>query len=329
MVGIPTLNEEKMIAACLQSLFEGSPGAENATFVVADGGSTDRTREIVETLRAKSPNLYLIDNPGKLQSFALNLVAEFSEGRGTEILIRCDAHSLYPKGFLSGILQSFNQTNADSIVVPMDSYGSTPFGRGAAWVVDTPFGSGGATHRGGRRSGFVDHGHHAGFKMKRFLELGGYDTSFRTNEDAEYDRRLTEAGGRIWMNADCRIDYNMRSTAVSLGKQYWLYGEGRALTILKHRMLPKLRQLLPVIALFGLVGSSLTGFLLNYALFLVPALYISCLIAISIWLAIKHRSLDGLWAGPALAIIQNAWACGFCTRMVRHAIGKRTPTSIS
>jgi len=44
---IPTCNEEKNIADCIHSVKKGGDPAE---IIVVDGGSTDRTREIVETL---------------------------------------------------------------------------------------------------------------------------------------------------------------------------------------------------------------------------------------------------------------------------------------
>ena len=126
------------------------------------------------------------------------------------------------------LLEALARTGADSVVVPMDAVGVGCFQRAVAWVVDTPLGSGGSAHRGGKRSGFVDHGHHAAFKAARFRELGGYDEAFSHNEDAEFDRRLADAGGRIWLDADIRIGYFPRATPGALWRQYWNYGRARA-----------------------------------------------------------------------------------------------------
>ena len=48
---IPTYNEEKNIGDCIHSI---KKGGELAEIIVVDGGSTDRTREIVETLSGVS-----------------------------------------------------------------------------------------------------------------------------------------------------------------------------------------------------------------------------------------------------------------------------------
>lgn len=45
---IPTLNEEKFIARCLDSVIEQSYPFRDMDVMVVDGGSNDRTREIVE-----------------------------------------------------------------------------------------------------------------------------------------------------------------------------------------------------------------------------------------------------------------------------------------
>ena len=41
-----------------------------------------------------------------------------------------------------------------------------------------------------RKSGYVDHGHHAAFRAASFKAIGGYDETFSHNEDAEFDGAL-------------------------------------------------------------------------------------------------------------------------------------------
>lgn len=300
-----------MIEPCLRSLLEGNAGSGNARFVVADGGSTDATTEIVKRLCAAFSNLKLIDNPKRSQAHAMNLIASMPETAGAEILIRCDAHAVYPEGFLSDLCRALRRTGADSVVVPMDSYGESAFGRGAAWLIDTPFGSGGAAHRGGQHSGFVDHGHHAAFRMARFQELGGYDTGFATNEDAEFDWRLAQAGGRLWLDADIRIRYRMRANIKAFARQYYRYGKGRAQTILKHGMRPKVRQFAPVAMFLCLALAAFATLSVAPEAGLFLLLYVIGAAGIGCALAWRHRSFAGLWAGPALIVSQNFWALGF------------------
>jgi hypothetical protein len=207
---VPTLNEARGIEACLRSLLTGDPRLADADVIVADGGSHDATRQIVAALGAEFPRLRLIDNPARLQSAGINrAVAEAATDRH-RILVRADAHAIYPPGYAMALADRLAALAVASVVVPMDSRGKGCFQRAAAWIVDTPLGSGGSAHRGGRRSGEVDHGHHAAMDLDWFHHVGGYDARFSHNEDAELDHRLRAAGGRIWLEADLRLDYQMR-----------------------------------------------------------------------------------------------------------------------
>ena len=309
LVAVPALDEERHIETCLRSLI-ACPTMRQVRVVVADGGSTDRTRAIVAELGAEFPNLTLIDNPGRLQSAAVNRIAAECATPEHDVLVRCDAHAAYPPGYAVRVATSLLARGSAALATPMDATGRTCFQRAAAWVVDTPLGCGGAAHRGGRRSGLVDHGHHAGFRLAWFRHVGGYDESFSHNEDAELDHRITRAGGTIWLDADIRLEYRMRDSLAGLARQYWRYGRGRARTLLKHRLRPRLRQAIPVINLLGLAGCALLA-LLDPVFLLGPAGYVALLAGASLTFAARRRSLCGLWAGPAAGAMHLAWAAGF------------------
>ncbi|MEM7767269.1 MAG: glycosyltransferase family 2 protein [Pseudomonadota bacterium] len=316
VVAIPTLNEAAHIETCLRSLLTGDARLTSIQFVVADGGSTDATRDIVEQVARQFPNVTWIDNPGRLQSAAVNRVAaQFGEGRS--ILVRCDAHSIYPPGYVTQVADALKARGVASLVVPMDAVGEGCFQKANAWIVDTPLGSGGSAHRGGTASGFVDHGHHAGFEIAMFQAIGGYDETFSHNEDAEYDARVVAAGGRIFLDADIRIAYLPRPTVRSLAKQYFNYGKGRARTLRKHNQRPRLRQLFPVVNLLGIGGAGLLSPLFWPAL-LFPLAYLGGLGAASVWMILRHRSLCGAWAGVAAGTMHMAWAVGFLRQQLQR-----------
>jgi succinoglycan biosynthesis protein ExoA len=290
--------------------------ASKATIVVVDGNSTDRTRQIVRELMNDIPNLKLLENDRRIQSSGVNLAVSRCGAQTHKILIRCDAHAVYPHDFIAQILHDFNARDVASVVVPMDATGQNAFAKSAAWIVDTVLGNGGSKHRGGNFTGCVDHGHHAGMRMDWFRSVGGYDTDFSHNEDAEYDYRITRAGGKIWMNGDARISYYMRGSLWALLRQYFNYGRGRARTCAKHGLRPKFRQSLPTVNLFLLLAC-LVGVIWLPWLAVLPVLYVLALIGISLAAAIKLRNLSGLWAGPALAAMHNAWAAGFVHMRLR------------
>lgn len=314
LVAVPTLNEADHIGNCLASLLS-DPWMRDVRLVVADGGSTDATASIVTGLCTRWPNLQLIDNPDRLQSAAINAVSRLAAPQ-TRFLVRCDAHATYPPGYVRAVVTALaDRSEAVALATPMDAAGVTCFQRAAAWVVDTRLGSGGSAHRGGRRSMWVDHGHHAGFRMDAFRSVGGYDESFSHNEDAELDHRLGLSGGRIWLEAGIRVGYHVRQTPRALLRQYWNYGRGRARTLRKHRLRPRLRQFLPA-ANFAVQLFSLAFAPVAISFLALPVLYLALLAAVSVTAMARLGSACGIWAGPALALMHNGWGAGFCWQLL-------------
>ena len=60
---VPIYNEEKYIAKCIDSILEQDYPKDDLEVILADGMSTDRTREIVARYTTKYPFIHLIDNP--------------------------------------------------------------------------------------------------------------------------------------------------------------------------------------------------------------------------------------------------------------------------
>ncbi|MEL6510442.1 MAG: glycosyltransferase family 2 protein [Pseudomonadota bacterium] len=244
---IPCLNEETYLPGLLESLL---PQALAREIWVVDGGSTDRSCEIVSNMARITPRVRLLHNPDVTQASGVNMAAKLAQERGYDTLIRIDAHELYPPDFVETLVDTLAATGADSVTVPMIATRrvADPWQRAAADLQRGWLGHGGARHRKIARSGWVQHGHHAAFRLTRFLELGGYDAGFVANEDVEFDQRLRAAGGRIWMEQKAAIRYFPRRSPRALFRQMQRNGRWRLHTARKHHRMLGLRQNLPVIA---------------------------------------------------------------------------------
>lgn len=315
LVVVPTLNEAVHIVGVLERLLRDAAGFTAARVVVVDGGSTDQTVELVEALALRHDRLYYLPNPARIQSAAVNLAAR-RFGAEADVLVRCDAHADYPEGYCVRLVQTLQRVHADAVVVPMDSVGSTPLQRAVAWASNSLLGTGGAKHRGGRESGFVDHGHHAAFRMTMFRQCGGYDETFSHNEDAEFDCRQLALGARVYLDGDARLSYHPRSTLTALSSQYFRYGAGRSRTVRRHPGSLRMRQLVvPVHVLATATALLLAPW--EPALLAWPALYLLALALASLTLAGRHRSWAGLLAGPAAAVMHFSWGAGFLAGLFR------------
>lgn len=329
LVVIPCLDEEAHLPGLLAGLLCGAGGA---LIVVADGGSRDGSRAIVREMARDHPNLVLLDNPRRLQSAAVNLAAR-RFGKGRRWLLRIDAHAEYPAGFIAKLRLAAAGMRATSVVVPMVSRGTGCFQKAAAAAQNSVLGTGGAAHRHVGKGQWVEHGHHALFDLRLFMAVGGYDESFACNEDAELDRRLSAAGGRIWLEPRAAITYFPRGSARALASQYLRYGEGRARNLLRHPSRLRLRQLLPLGVAPAIVAASVGGALAGVepaaALLAVPMLmWLAVSLTAGALIGLRARCPCSAAAGMAAVIMHAAWSVGFIVHALRPDARADPPQSL-
>ena len=307
MVVIPCLNEAAHIAALIERL---SPSADrlDMKIVVVDGGSADGTQEIVQTIAAANPRVALLHNAKKIQSAAVNLAVETS-GDQFRCFIRIDAHGDYPGDYCDRLIEDAEATGADSVVVSMATKGFGAFQKATAMAQNSRLGNGGSPHRHGAKGHWIDHGHHALMRVPAFRSVGGYDESFSHNEDAELDYRLRAAGHRIWMTDKTFMVYYPRASVTALFRQYLGYGRGRARNILKHRAVPKIRQMIPLMVFPIVAGGSLA--FLNVAALVPAALWAAACLGYGVWMAVSQRNPYGPLVGFSAMVMHLAWSAGF------------------
>lgn len=123
---IPTLNEERFIECCLNSVMQQTYPFENMDVMIVDGGSTDGTQEKVNQISKKYPNVRLIHNPGKIQSIAFNIGVRESTA---PFIVRLDAHAIYDNVYIERCLQTFS-ANIESLGCSSEVIGNVGGGYG-------------------------------------------------------------------------------------------------------------------------------------------------------------------------------------------------------
>jgi succinoglycan biosynthesis protein ExoA len=312
---LPALDEERHLERCVRTLLDDPWPRERLEILVVDGGSTDGTIAVAERLAGELPFLRLIHNPKRLQAAAFNLALDAADPR-SEILVRCDVHAEYPPGFLSRAVAALEESGAG-----LAGYGDAPkaescFQRAVAFVQNTPIGVGGSVYRLGGTSKFVDHAKHGAFRRRAVEAVGGYDERFSHNEDSELSLRLWQAGHKVWLDAGLTVGYYPRSTPLALARQYWLYGRGRAMTVMKHRIVPAPRQMAPVALLVTELLALALAPLEPTTLLLFPA-YAGALATVGLWGALRQRSRCVLAAPLVMAIMHHTWGAGFLARLLQ------------
>ncbi len=323
-IAIPALNEARHIGGLIAA-FTRLGSDQVVEILVADGGSTDGTREIVRDAARNDPRVRLIDNPQRLQAAGLNRAVAAADPRANTV-IRIDAHARYPDDYVEKILEAFEASGAAMVATRLRTVGITCLQRGIAAASNSRLGTGGSAHRVGGTSGFVDHGHHAGMDRTTFEASGGYDETFVANEDAELDYRIRRLGARIWLASDIEVEYQPRASLARLAAQYWRYGRGRARTFLKHGERLRPRQLLPAVLVLGLGGCLLLAPVQPLFL-LIPVSYAGAVALGSIGLAIRSKSRCALFAAPAAIVMHLAWGTGFIATLLSARRGRRASPS--
>ena len=126
--------------------------------------------------------------------------------------------------------------------------GRHAFQKAVCAALRSPLGVGGAAYRSPDNEGFVDTVFLGAFRRSVFDRIGPWDPGAVTNEDAELNQRLVDAGGRIYLSREIVVHYVPRGSLPALARQYYRYGRGRARTLLKHRRFLTIRPALPFLA---------------------------------------------------------------------------------
>ncbi len=320
LVVVPVLNEAAHVGPVIAGLIPFAR-RNGALIVVADGGSSDGTQALVDRIARDEPTVRLIDNPGRLQSAAVNLAVRL-HGDDASWVLRIDAHSAYPDDYGDRLLEEAQRSGADSVVVSMRAVGTGALHRLIAVAQNSRLGNGGSAHRNRVHGRWVEHGHHALMRIAAFRAVGGYDESFSHNEDAEFDHRLRAAGFKIWLTAETGLDYFPRRTVRGLLLQYFRFGRGRARNLLKHRGSPAPRQA-AVAALAPLMLLALLAPI--HPIFAVPAVFwlLACL-AGGLGLAVLQRDPPAVISGFLAGAMHLAWSAGFWAQTIPAILRQRS-----
>jgi len=314
---IPVLNEENTILGSMESLINGDYPVDKLEFIFVDGGSSDRTLKEIEHFCTGHSNLKtkVLKNPYRTQGYGLNIGLENMDSQ-SEIVIRADAHSIYPRNYIKNCTQTISTVNVDNVGGVMFPEGKTSFQRATAFCMSHWAGVGNAKFHLGNYSGFVDTVYLGCFRKDIFEKVGLFDPLMTPNEDAEFNIRILRYGGRIYLNGDLKVKYTPRGSVVELMKQYFRYGQGRCRTFKKHRKFTSIRQIIPplwVILTIILIGM---GFISKS--YLVPlTAYLLALLVVAVGGVFKKRDVSLLLSPICFVIMHYAWGLGFLIEVAR------------
>lgn len=261
-VVMPVRNEEAFIERILGELVDQDYPADRYEVIVADGESTDRTRELVAAVGRKHPQVRLHANPGRLSSAGRNV--GFRAGRG-DLFVVVDGHcELRTRSFLRNVADCFRESEADCLARPQ------PFVTPAEPTMERAI----ALARSSRMGHSTTSNIHSGaegvvsaassgcaYRRDVFDRVGYVDEQFDACEDVEFNHRLDQAGLRAFTSPRVAVHYFPRKDLRGLWRQLQRYGQGRAQFLRKHPRALDVNMLIPVAFAAGVVAGPFAGFI--------------------------------------------------------------------
>lgn len=249
-VVIPCFNEEMYIGNCLSSIFTQDYPLDLIEVFVADGRSTDNTRNILTSWHERWENVRMIDNPDRHTPQALNLGIQASSG---EVIIILGAHAEMEKNYISTCMKLLKiHPEVSCVGGVLDNVNENRPAEIIAKAMSSPFGVGNARFRTGGKAGYVDTVAFGAYRKEVFETLGLFDDELVRNQDDEFNYRIIASGGKIWFDPNIRAKYFVRSSFKKLFRQYRQYGYWKVFVNVKHKTVTTGRQMVPALFVLGM-----------------------------------------------------------------------------
>ena len=250
-------DERSYIAAFLESLaWQECPGVALEA-VIADGLSSDGTREFLDQHAPlhTSPRLaiHVVENAGRTAACGLNLALHASQG---SIVLRMDVHTEYAPDYVAQCLRALAETGASNVGGPALTRGQGYWQEAIAIAFRSPFFSGGARFHDPGYQGPVDTVPYGCWRRETLEALGGFDETLARNQDDELNFRITQAGGVVWQSPGIRSWYRPRHSLFALAGQYFEYGYWKPAVIAKHGRAAQWRHRIPATAAAAVIALS-------------------------------------------------------------------------
>jgi len=269
---IPVYNEEKYIGRCIDSLLAQSFPLSMMEILIIDGGSNDDTKQIIESYNIDE--IKTLHNPKKMVTYALNIGIDNSIG---DYIIRMDAHAQYAANYIERCVFYLDNIDADNVGGVAETRGEGFIGKANAELLSSRFGVGNSQFRvNSDKDGYVDTVPFGAFRREIFQKIGKFNEEFPRSEDNDFNSRIRENGGKVFLASDIKFVYYCRDTVRGLLDQGIKNGNALFLTLRKNPKAMSLRHFIPFffvssLIILPLLGSISTVF--KYILFMEMAAY--------------------------------------------------------
>ena len=324
---VPCYNEQATIRQLLEAIYHQTYPRAEMDVVIADGFSTDATREKIAAFQREYPDLAIrvVENTARTIPSAVNCALKASHG---ETIVRMDAHSRPYPDYVERCLSALEAGLGDNVggVWQIEPGGKSWMAASIAVAAGHRLGVGDAGYRVGAQASAVDTVPFGAFRRALIDKVGPFDETLLANEDYEFNARIRQSGGRVWLDPQIVTVYYARSTLRELARQYWRYGYWKFRMLRRYPDTLRWRQALPPVFVASLIGLLLFVWWppAAWLLALELIIYVAVLFLASVLSSLRQRKLYLLIGLPlSIATMHLAWGSGFLWSILMSTMEKR------
>jgi len=209
---ITVYNEEETIERLLDSLKVQSRQPDE--IIIADAGSTDRTREIIQAYSEGGYPIQLIVEPGANRARGRNLAIRQAKG---EVIASIDAGCQARSGWLENLLAPFEAESPPEVVSGFYQPEAYSLWEEAVGVATVP------TLAEVNRREFLPSSRSVAFTKAVWERVGGYPEYIECAEDTAFDLALRRARCRFWFVPEAVVWWRMRPFLHAIFQQFFRY----------------------------------------------------------------------------------------------------------
>ncbi len=328
---MPVYNEATFIRRSLGAILEQSYPTELLEIIIADGMSSDNTRDAIEQIKTESQfPIVIVDNPQRIAPAGLNRAIASAKG---EIIIRVDGHCEIEPDYVENCVKHLISGRCEGVGGPIETIGETFSARAIALAMSSKFGVGGSAFRTiNNQELFVDTVAFPGYKKTTIENAGPFNEELVRNQDDEYNYRIRKLGGKILLSPDIRSRYYSRSSFGSLWKQYFQYGYWKVRVLQLHPRQMSIRQFVPFVFVSTLLLLTVFAIFFEYVRWSLVAI-LSLYLVVSFSAAVlelrkaKLGMLPLVWLG--FAVLHFSYGLGFLTGVFAFWNKRETAAAIA